>query len=53
MKTTNSKELDVQWYGVKVLYKYLVEGKPNIEKIDENYEEHQIFLEKQQIKSLK
>ncbi|MGX1377294.1 hypothetical protein RKD56_004412 [Priestia megaterium] len=25
MKTTNSEGLDVQWYGVKVLYKYLVE----------------------------
>lgn len=45
MKTTNSEELDVQWYGIKVLYKYLIVGKPNIEKIDENYEEHQIFEE--------
>ena len=45
MKTTNSEELDVQWYGVKVLYKYLIVGKPNIEKIDQNYEEHQIFEE--------
>lgn len=49
MKTTNSEELDVQWYGVKVLYKYLIvgkpNGKPNIEKIDQNYEEHQIFEE--------
>ncbi|QDZ79282.1 DUF4288 domain-containing protein [Priestia megaterium] len=45
MKTTNREELDVQWYGVKVLYKYLIVGKPNIEKIDQNYEEHQIFEE--------
>ncbi|BFJ01306.1 MAG: hypothetical protein PME_37410 [Priestia megaterium] len=45
MKTTNSEELDFQWYGVKVLYKYLIVDKPNIEKIDENYEEHQIFEE--------
>ncbi|MFB2346678.1 DUF4288 domain-containing protein [Priestia megaterium] len=45
MKTTNSEELDAQWYGVKVLYKHLIVGKPNPEKIDENYEEHQIFEE--------
>ncbi|MGF9889634.1 DUF4288 domain-containing protein [Priestia megaterium] len=45
MKTTNSEESDVQWYGVKVLYKHLIVGKPNTEKIDENYEDHQIFEE--------
>ncbi|GAB1765589.1 hypothetical protein PMEGAPL125_20090 [Priestia megaterium] len=39
MKTTNSEELGDQWYGVKVLYNHLIVGKPNTEKIDENYEE--------------
>jgi len=34
-----------KWYGVKVLYKNLITGKPNAEKIDENYEDHQIFEE--------
>ncbi|MHA2959187.1 hypothetical protein [Priestia megaterium] len=34
MKTTNSEELDVQWYGVKVLYKFLiVVGKPKEESL--------------------
>ncbi|PFV93175.1 S-ribosylhomocysteinase [Priestia megaterium] len=34
-----------KWYGVKVLSKNLITGKPNAEKIDENYEDHQIFEE--------
>ncbi|MED3885449.1 DUF4288 domain-containing protein, partial [Priestia aryabhattai] len=33
------------WYGVKVLYKHIVSGKPTPEKIDTNYNEHQIFEE--------
>src|SRR6478752_3125366 len=43
---THTEEAPVwKWYGVKVLYKNLIEGKPNAEKIDENYEDHQIFEE--------
>jgi len=43
---THTEEYPVwKWYGVKVLYKNLIEGKPNAEKIDENYEDHQIFEE--------
>jgi len=45
MNTNSSKKLDLEWYGVKVLYKYLIIGSPNIEKIDENYEDHQVFEE--------
>ncbi|MBX9968101.1 hypothetical protein ACFW1J_10090 [Priestia aryabhattai] len=33
MKTTNSEELDFQWYGVKVLYKYLIADKPKEESL--------------------
>ncbi|CAI9001623.1 DUF4288 domain-containing protein [Priestia megaterium] len=45
MKTNKSEKSDLEWYGVKVLYKNLVIGEPNAEKLDENYEDHQIFEE--------
>jgi len=45
MHTHNEEALVWKWYGVKVLYKHLVSGEPNREKIDKNYNEHQIFEE--------
>jgi len=45
MKTNKNEKLNLEWYGVKVLYKNLVVGEPNPEKLDENYEDHQIFEE--------
>ncbi|WP_176586238.1 DUF4288 domain-containing protein [Priestia megaterium] len=45
MKTNKNKKLDLKWYGVKVLYKNSLIGEPNAEKLDENYEDHQIFEE--------
>ncbi|MCG0050782.1 DUF4288 domain-containing protein [Priestia aryabhattai] len=45
MQTHKKEALVWKWYGVKVLYKYLVSGKPTPEKIDTSYNEHQIFEE--------
>ncbi|MCM2978645.1 DUF4288 domain-containing protein [Priestia aryabhattai] len=45
MQTHKEETLVWKWYGVKVLYKHLVSGKPTPEKIDPNYNEHQIFEE--------
>ncbi|MCL9638399.1 DUF4288 domain-containing protein [Bacillus zanthoxyli] len=45
MKINKSEKSDLEWYGVKVLYKNLVIGEPNVERLDENYEDHQIFEE--------
>ncbi|MGC9930969.1 hypothetical protein [Priestia aryabhattai] len=33
MKTTNSEELEVQWYDVKVLDKHLIADKPKEENL--------------------
>ncbi|NLR46346.1 DUF4288 domain-containing protein [Priestia megaterium] len=45
MQTHKGETLVWKWYGVKVLYKHIVSGKPTPEKIDTNYNEHQIFEE--------